>query len=69
MKATKLTVAFREWDKLPDFMEAVNDQEDMLAYELDGTTALLVAESGRDLAWLEAQAEKWFNEYYTTPVK
>ncbi len=69
MKATKLTVAFREWDKLPDFMEAVNDQEEMLVYELDGTTALLVAESESDLSWIEAQAEKWFNEYYTTPVK
>ncbi len=36
MKATKLTIGFREWSKLPDFVEMINEEDEMVAYEIDG---------------------------------
>lgn len=69
MKATKLRIGFREWDKLADFVETINEEDEMLAYEIDATTALLVAPGECGLAWIEAQAAKWFNEYETETVK
>lgn len=42
MKATKLTIGFREWSKLPDFVEMINEEDEMVAYEIDNTTALIV---------------------------
>lgn len=69
MKATKLTIGFREWSKLADFVETINQEGEMLAYEIDNTTALLVAVGECGLAWIEAQAERWFNDYETEPVK
>ena len=41
MKATKLTIGFREWSKLPDFVEMINEEDEMVAYEIDNTIALL----------------------------
>ena len=41
MKAAKLTIGFREWSKLPDFVEMINEEDEMVAYEIDNTTALL----------------------------
>ena len=69
MKATKLTIGFREWSKLADFVETINQEDEMLAYEIDNTTALLVAVGECGLAWIEAQAEQWFNDYETEIVK
>lgn len=69
MKATKLTIGFREWSKLADFVETINQEDEMLAYEIDNTTALLVAVGECGLAWIEAQAEQWFNDYETETVK
>ena len=43
MKATKLTIGFREWSKLADFVETINQEDEMVAYQIDNTTALLVA--------------------------
>lgn len=43
MKATKLTIGFREWSKLADFVETINEEDEMVAYQIDNTTALLVA--------------------------
>lgn len=34
MKATKLTIGFREWSKLPDFVEMINEEDEMVAYEI-----------------------------------
>ena len=69
MKATKLTIGFREWTKLPDFVETINQEDEMVAYLIDNTTALLVAAGECGLAWIEAQAEQWFNDYETETVK
>ena len=41
----------------------------MVAYQIDNTTALLVAAGECGLAWIEAQAAQWFEDYYTTIVK
>ena len=41
----------------------------MVAYQIDNTTALLVAAGECGLAWIEAQAAQWFDDYYMTPVK
>lgn len=69
MKATKLQIGFREWAKLPDFVTTINEEGEMLAYELDATTALLVAPGECGLAWIEAQAARWFNDYETQNIK
>ena len=69
MKATKLTIGFREWSKLADFVETINEEDEMVAYQIDITTALLVAAGECGLAWIEAQAAQWFEDYYTTIVK
>lgn len=63
MKATKLTIGFREWSKLPDFVEMINEEDEMVAYEIDNTTALLVAVGECGLAWIEAQAAQWYEDY------
>ena len=39
MKATKLTIRFREWSKLADFAETINEEDEMVAYQIDNTTA------------------------------
>lgn len=69
MKATKLTIGFREWSKLADFVETMNQEDEMLAYEIDNTTALLVAVGECGLSWMEAQAAQWFEDYETETVK
>ena len=69
MKATKLTIGFREWAKLADFVETINQEDEMLAYEIDNTTVLLVAVGECGLAWIEAQAAQWFEDYETETVK
>lgn len=69
MKATKLTIGFREWSKLADFVETINQEDEMVAYQIDSTTALLVAVGECDLAWIEAQAERWFEDYEMETVK
>lgn len=69
MKAVELKIGFREWSKLPDFVETINEEDEMLAYEIDGTTALLAAPGECGLAWIEAQAAKWFDDYETTTIK
>lgn len=42
MKAVKLTIGFREWSKLADFVETINQEDEMVAYQIDSTIALLV---------------------------
>ena len=69
MKATKLTIGFREGSKLPDFVEMINEEDEMVAYEIDNTTALLVAVGECGLAWIEAQAAQWFEDYETETIK
>lgn len=69
MKATKLTIGFREWSKLPDFVEMINEEDEMVAYGIDNTTALLVAAGECGLAWIEAQAAQWFEDYETETIK
>lgn len=69
MKATELRISFSEWEKLDGFVEAINNEDEMLAYEIDGTTALLVAPEECGLAWIEAQAAQWFNEYNLKTIK
>lgn len=69
MKATKLTIGFREWSKLADFVETINQEVEMVAYQIDNTTALLVTIGECGLVWIEAQAKTWFNDHYMTPVK
>ena len=69
MKATKLTIGFRERAKLAALVETINQEDEMLAYQIDNTTALLVAVGECGLAWIEAQAAQWFEDYETETVK
>lgn len=56
MKATKLRIGFREWSKLPDFVATINEEDEMLAYEIGATTALLVAPGECGLAWIQPKS-------------
>lgn len=69
MEAIKLSIGFREWSKLPDFVEMINAEAEMFAYEIDNTTALLVAVGECGLAWIEAQAAQWYEDYETETIK
>lgn len=69
MKAIKLTIGFREWSKLGDFVEVINQEDEMVAYQIDNTTALLVAAGECGLSWIEAKAAQWFEDYDVLPVK
>ena len=69
MRAVELKIGFRECSKLPDFVETINEEDEMLAYEIDSTTVLIVATGECGLAWIEAQAAKWFDDYETTTIK
>ncbi len=69
MKATKLTIGFREWSKLADFVETINQEDEMLAYQIDNTTALLVAVGECGLAWIDSQAAKGNTDLNTEKIK
>lgn len=69
MKAVKLTIGFREWSKLADFVEIINQEDEMVAYQIDSTIALLVAVDECGLAWIESQAAQWFEDYETEIIK
>ena len=34
MEAIKISIGFREWSKLPDFVEMINAEAEMFAYEV-----------------------------------
>lgn len=69
MKAIKLSVGFREWDKLGDFLEGVNAMDEAVGSEMDYTTALIAAEDSEALEYIQAQLPKWFTDYETTTIK
>lgn len=69
MEAIKLTVGFREWDKLDDFVEAVNTQDDVMAYAIDYTTALLVGIDEPSLERITLRLPQWFADYTTETIK
>lgn len=69
MEAIKISIGFREWSKLPDFVEMINAEAEMFAYEIDNTTALIVTQGCCGTAWVKAQAELWFEDQYTETIK
>lgn len=69
MEAIKLSIGFREWSKLPDFVEMINAEAEMFAYEIDNTTALIVTQGCCGTAWVKAQAARWFEDQYTEIIK
>lgn len=69
MEAIKLSIGFREWSKLPDFVEMINAEDEMFAYEIDNTTALIVTQGTCGTGWVEAQAAQWFDDQYTETIK
>lgn len=69
MEAIKLSIGFREWSKLPDFVETINGEDEMFAYQIDSTTALIVTQGCCGTAWVKAQAETWFDDQYTETIK
>ncbi len=54
---------------MADFVEIINEADDMVAYQIYNTTALLVAAGECGLAWIEAQVAKWFEDFYMDSVK
>ena len=69
MEAIKLSIGFREWSKLPDFVETINQEDEMVAYQIDNTTAIIVTQGCCGTAWVKAQAELWFEDQYTETIK
>lgn len=69
MEAIKLNIGFREWSKLPDFVEMINGEDEMFAYEIDNTTALIVTQGCCGTEWVVAQAAQWFEDQYTEIIK
>lgn len=69
MKAIKLSVGFREWDKLGDFMEGVNAMDEAVGSEIDYTSAFIAAEDAEAMEYIKAQLPKWFNDYETITIK
>ena len=69
MEAIKLNIGFREWSKLPDFVEMINGEDEIFAYEIDNTTALIVTQGSCGTEWVEAQAAQWFEDQYTEIIK
>lgn len=69
MEAIKISIGFWEWSKLPDFVEMINAEAEMFAYEIDNTTAIIVTQGCCGTAWVEAQAERWFEDQYTETIK
>lgn len=69
MEAIKLSIGFREWSKLPDFVEMINGEDEMFAYEIDNTSAVIVTMGPCGTEWVKAQAEAWFEDQYTETIK
>lgn len=69
MEAVKLNIGFREWSKLPDFVEMINGEDEMFAYEIDNTSAIIVTQGPCGTTWVKAQAETWFEDQYTETIK
>lgn len=69
MEAIKLSVGFREWSKLSDFVEIINGEEDIFAYQIDATTALIVANCPGARFRAEDRAAVWFDDQYTETIK
>lgn len=69
MKAVKLTIMFRDWDMLDNFVKVINEEDEVFAYKLDSTTALLVAFGYHEIEWLKLQAKEWFNNIDIETIK
>lgn len=69
MEAIKLSIGFREWSKLADFVETMNGEDEIFAYQIDSTTAIVVTAGPCGTAWVEAQAAQWFTDQFTNKIK
>lgn len=69
METIKLSIGFREWSKLGDFVETMNGEDDIFAYQIDGTTAIVVTLGPCATHWVETQVARWFNDWFTNKIK
>lgn len=69
MKAIKITVGFREWDKLGDFIEAANAFEETAAGAIDYTSAFVAASDDEAMEYVREQLGEWFNDYVIETIK
>lgn len=69
MEAIKLSIGFREWSKLADFVETMNGEDEIFAYQIDSTTAIVVTLGPCATQWVEAQAAQWFDDQFTNKIK
>ncbi len=61
MEAVKLNIGFREWSKLPHFVEMINGEDEMFAYQIDNTSAIIVTQGPCGTNWVKVQAVIWFD--------
>lgn len=69
MRAMRLTVGFREWDKLEAFLEAVNAMAETAGGMIDYNTAFIAAADEMSCGNVEAQLPRWFKDYETERIK
>lgn len=69
MKAIKVEVVEREWDKVFSFVEYINDV-DVLAYQISRTAFIVVIEGDCSMARVEAMiAARFEYEIYITNIR
>lgn len=69
MKAIKVEVVEREWDKVFSFVEYINDV-DVLAYQISRTAFIVVTEGDCSMARVEAMiAARFEYEIYITNIR
>lgn len=61
MKAIKVTVDLMEWSKIDAVLRDVSDKN-IFAYQIDGTSFLIVTEDERSMAFLRSCLEICFDE-------
>lgn len=61
MQAIKLTVDFRDWRKLDEFLDGIKD-EDTFVHGIDNTSALIVTEGDCGMAFVQNRIADTFED-------
>ena len=61
MRAIKLTVDFRDWRKLDEFLDGIKD-DDTFVHSIDNTSALIVTEGSCGMCFVQAHIADTFED-------
>lgn len=62
MKAVQITVTLDEYETLPKYVGAMNQEPALFAYQIDENTAILAAVDECGLGWMLAPLSDYFSE-------